>query len=280
MAWQEKEARALALLQPLLMQARNPIVLCSFGKDSIVLLHLCLRLRKVPVLFFRFPKFHEKHAHAYKVMTDWDLEVYDAWPSQVQYYQSGTFFEVLHGYQTGEQSFIQLFSGIRARQDHETRYLCAVKDLLCRPLAAGWSYPWDLTIHGHKGSDDPEIGGAGAIANPVSPLGATTLVVPFVDWTDADIWAYIQHYDLPYDRQRYEQQDETTSPDKYPTCYRCLDGAYRGALVPCPMQHEQLIPNIAVDAATHESTRQSLVQRLQYCEVTGAPRTTPNDAHL
>jgi len=280
MAWHDKAERALRLMEPYLLQAQNPVVLCSFGKDSTVLLHLCLRIRKVPVLFFRFAKFHEKHAHAHRVMTEWDLEAYDLWPSRTTYYQSGSFFEVLHGYQTGQQSYIHLFSGIRQRQPSDSRYLCALKDLLYRPLTTQTPYPWDVTFHGHKGTDDPELGRAGSIIRPVSELGDTTLVVPFADWTDDDIWAYIKHYDLPYDRQRYDQRDETVSPDKYPTCYQCLDGAYRGALVPCPLQHGALIPNIAASQTVHEQTRQSLVSTLSYCEVTGAPRTTPNDDHL
>lgn len=276
---QTKIQHALDLLTPPLLSAKNPIVLCSFGKDSIVLLHLCLRIRKVPVLFFRFPKFHEKHAHAHQVMRDWDLEVYDMWPEQVHYYQSGRFFEVLHSYPTGQHGHIHLFSGIRERREGEDRYLCAVQDLLQRPKALS-DYPWDLTIHGHKGTDDPEMGASGAIVNPVSQLGGTTLCVPFVDWTDEDIWAYIKYYNLPYDTARYDAKNETTSPDKYPTCYRCLDGDYRGALVPCPKLHNTLIPNQAVDQATHAAFRQSLLATMFYCEVQGDGRTTPNDTHL
>lgn len=275
----QKVDQALALLTPELMQAKNPVVLCSFGKDSIVLLHLCLRIRKVQVLFFRFAQFHEKHQHAYQVMRDWDLDVFDMWPETTTYYQSGSFFEVLHGFPTGNGGYIHLFSGIRARREGETRYLCTVDDLLNRPMALS-SYPWDVTIHGHKGTDDPELGERGTIVAPVSQLGGTRFVVPFIDWTDEDIWAYIKHYNLPYDKQRYDARDETTSPDKYPTCYRCLDGDYRGALVPCPRRHDTLIPNRAVDQATHKSTRDRLIQLAHYCEVTGAPRTTPNDAHL
>jgi len=276
---QAKTQQALALLSPHLLAAKNPIVLCSFGKDSIVLLHLCLRIRKVPVLFFRFPKFHEKHAHAQRVMRGWDLEAYDMWPEQVHYYQSGRFFEVLHSYPTGGNAHIHLFSGIRERQEGESRYLCAVQDLLQRPVASS-TYPWDVTIHGHKGTDDPEMGASGAIVQPVSQLGGTTLVVPFVDWTDEDIWAYIKYYNLPYDEARYDAKQETTSPDKYPTCYRCLDGAYRGALVPCPKLNEALIPNMAVDQQAHAEFRAQLLSTMSYCEVRGDGRTTPNDAHL
>ena len=278
------ERQALALIGAQLRTAVRPVVLCSFGKDSLVLLHLCLRLRKVPVIFFRFPKFHEKHAHALRVMQDWDLEVFDLWPRLVTEYQHGDFFEVLHHYHLGNDAqskpgLMALFSGIRARLEGETRYLCAVDDLLDRPKSHGNDYPWDVTMLGHKGTDDPEIGSMGPIVQSVSQLGSTRLVVPFIDWSDHHIWDYIRKYDLPYDRQRYEEKDETVSPDKYPTCYRCLDYRQLGESVDCP-KHGYSIPSIARSADDHEVFRQALVGAIAYCDITGPPRSTENVAHL
>lgn len=275
----KKETQALALIGEQLRTAVNPIVLCSFGKDSLVLLHLCLRFRKVPVLFFRFAKFHEKHAHAYRVMQQWDLEVFDMWPRTATEYQHGDFFEVLHGYPTGPGGVLFLFSGIRARREDETRYLCTVDDLLLRPKAQLQDYRWDCTFHGHKSSDDPEVGAMGPIVKPVSQLGTTRLVVPFIDWSDADVWDYIKKYDLPYDRQRYDERDETVSPDRYPTCFKCLDTRHLGEIVHCP-KYQQPIRNLARSEAEHETFRHAVVGAMQYCEVTGDPRDTENTAHL
>lgn len=279
MTFDEKEAQALDLIKQQLARAQRPVVLCSFGKDSIVLLHLCLRFRKVPVLFFRFPKFHEKHVHALTVMQAWDLEVYDLWPMRTMDYQHGEFFEVLHGYHTGAGGTLWLFSGIRKRRDEEPRYLCGMEDLLCRPVARDYQYPWDATFHGHKGTDDPELGAVGSIVRPVSQLGDTQLVVPFVEWTDDDIWTYIHKYDLPYDHRRYDERDETVSPDKYPTCYRCLDSQLAGQVVTCP-KYGQPIPNVARTPEQHAAFRQALVDAAVYCEVSGEPRSTENVAHL
>ena len=103
---EEKEAEALEIIGEQLALAKNPVVLCSFGKDSIALLHLCLRFKKVPVLFFRFAKFHEKHRHALSVMQAWDLEVYDLWPETVTEYQHGEFFEMLHGYRVKDRKSV------------------------------------------------------------------------------------------------------------------------------------------------------------------------------
>lgn len=278
MLTQTKEQQALALIEAQLATARTPIVACSFGKDSIVLLHLCLRIKKVPVLFLRFAKFHEKHAHALSVMQAWDLEAYDLWPTRTMDYQHGEFFEVLHGYSTGQGGVIWLFSGIRKRREAEPRYLCAVDDLLLRPCAQDYGYPWDVTFHGHKGTDDPELGAVGAIVQPVSQLGGTRLVVPFVDWTDADIWDYIRRYDLPYDRKRYDERNESVSPDKYPTCFKCLDGNESNTVL-CP-KRERLMETLRRTPVQHAEFRESLIAAAGYCEVTGAPRSTENVEHL
>jgi hypothetical protein len=274
-----KEQQAIELIGAQLRLSVSPIVLCSFGKDSLVLLHLCLRISKVPVLFFRFAKFHEKHQHALNIMKLWDLEVYDLWPRTATEYQHGSFFEVFHGYSTGSDGVLFLASGLRERKEGESRYLCAIDDLLLRPKAQRHDYPWDVTFHGHKGTDDPEFGTLGEIVNPVSQAGGTRLVVPFIHWSDEDIWSYIRKYDLPYDRQRYDARDESVSPDKYPTCFRCVDLRSMGEMVDCP-KFERPLLNIARPESEHVAFREAVVQALTYCEVSGEPRSTPNDAHL
>ena len=278
-AWYDKERAALTLIRAQLAIAERPIVLCSFGKDSIVLLHLCLRIRKVPVLFFKFAKFHEKSAHALSVMQAWDLEAFDMWPTTVDDYQHEQFFEILHGYRTGPDHYIYLASGIRKRRDDDTRYLCAVSDLIGRPRSFDHTYPWDVTFLGQKGTDDIEFCQSAPIVNPVTPMGLTRGVVPFVDWTDEDIWRYIHRYDVPYDRSRYDQRNEATSPDKFPTCYHCLDSSLAGRLVLCP-KHETLIPNIAKSPEDHEHFRRTVLNKLHYCEASGDARSTENVAHL
>lgn len=276
--FEEKEYSALALIGDQLSKAQRPIVLCSFGKDSIVLLHLCLRFRNVPVLYFKFPKFHEKSDHAFKVAKDWDLEVFDMWPTTVDDYQHGEFFEILHGYRTGPNNFLYLASGIRKRRDEEGRYLCAIDDLIGRPRSFDHTYQWDVTFHGQKGTDDIEFGASAPITQPVSELGRTRLVVPFTDWTDADIWTYIRKYDVPYDRARYDLANEATSPDKFPTCYRCLDNTL-GAVVDCPKAQASLV-NLSKTPAEHERFRQGLIEQLHYCQVEGDARVTENTYHL
>src|ERR1039458_10789398 len=56
-----------------------PIVMCSFGKDSIALSHLVRSMghNKIPILFHRDPWFAEKYEFADKLIRDWQLTVFD-----------------------------------------------------------------------------------------------------------------------------------------------------------------------------------------------------------
>ncbi len=274
-----KETTALALIEPQLTNALNPIVLCSFGKDSLVLLHLCLRIKKVPVLFFKFAQYHNKYTHALEVIKQWDLEVYDYWPQAVQEYQHGDYFEVLHSYSTGGNGFIHLFSGVRERTSNESHYLCAVEDLLLRPKAQAHDYPWDVTFHGHKGTDDPELGESVSITNTTVQLGNTKAVIPFVDWSNKDIWDYIHKYDLPYDTTRYNRVDKTSNPDEYPTCFKCIDTRIAGQMITCP-KYNKPIQNIAKPERYHQQLRSTLLTSVTYCDVKGASRSTPSNSHI
>ncbi len=279
-----KERAALACIDTHLCQAVRPIVLCSFGKDSIVLLHLCLRIRKLPVMCFRLSRFHEKHDHGHEVMKTLDLEVFEGLPSNVVEFYHGDFFEFMHIYRTGydqitgQPGCIVLSTGTRPRTEQDERYFCGWDDLMMRPKGL-MEWPWDVTFHGQKSTDDVEIGQMGKITKTSMACGNTRLVWPLHDWTDADVWEYIEKHDVPYDRHRYVDKDTTSSPDSYPTCATCLDPRTQGEEVWCP-KVGHVIPSRARSQEDMERTRQDIIAATGgYLEVKGDARTTPNLAH-
>ena len=279
----DKEHAALEIIESVLPQARSPIVLCSFGKDSIVLLHLCLRIRKIPVMYWRSSKFHEKHKQAHKVSLLWDLEMYDTWPLMTFDYANEQYFEVLHVYGAGRDArgklgILVMNTGVRPH-DGESRFLCARDDLLGTPRLALSAWPWDVTFHGHKSLDPPEIGETAHITQPIATVGGTVTVCPLHDWSDADIWDYIKRHDVPYDSKRYDEGCKEESPDSYPTCWNCRDPKFRGQDVWCP-KSEAMMPSEARTQSAMDADRNALLGYLEYCEVTGDPRTTPHLEHL
>lgn len=279
---ENKEQDALALIGDVFRQATNPISLCSFGKDSIVVLHLCLRHQKVPVMCWRLARFHEKHQQQHHVAKLWDLEVYDTWPVLTYDYANKGFYEVLHVYglgrdKTGTLGIMCMTTGIADRID-ESRFMCAKDDLLGRPKVIEGIWPWDVTFHGQKSSDPGEFSATASIIQPLSLLGNTVLVCPLHNWTDEDVWAYIHRYNIPYDRQRYEEGRKANSPDSYPTCWNCRDPRHRGESVWCP-KYEKTMTSEARSQEEMDRDNNLLNQSLKYCEVAGAPRTTTNTAH-
>lgn len=258
--------RAVDCIATQALQAERPIVLSSFGKDSMVLLDLCRQVTRMPVLFFvqEAQTFPEKYAHAWSVIQAWDLECYSLPPQWTIGLQHGATFDVYQGYGSPQTGTIVLSLGARPRRLGEDRFLCAA-ELIRRPVEAVTDYPWDVTFLGHKACDAVPM--ADQIETdhqtPITQMGRTRMVLPLWDWTDADVWAYIRARNLPYDRQRYEAQDETVNPDRFPTCAACLDPQTIGRQVYCPLAGKE-IPSQAHPVEWHDAMRTQLLGAVRY----------------
>lgn len=269
-----KEESALEIIREGIKGSLRPIAFCSFGKDSIVMLHLIFRVRKVPIVFIRHHKFQEQFEHANRVALEWDLEVYNLMPCDITDYQQGDHFDILELYRSGPTERMLMGSGIRPYDPErdKDRYFCAAEDLLLRPKAYVSDYPWDVTFNGHKACDNIHIADSVDQMQPIRQGEATRMVFPLHDWSDDDVWAYIRDNDLPYDRRRYDQGIESVNPDRMPTCYRCMDVKLRGQQVPCPKYGRDIL-NIAKSQEEHDALKLRLVNSFNYCRPVGSGMT-------
>lgn len=248
-----KTAAARALLERAFAEFRRPAVMCSFGKDSMVALHLALSVRAdLPVICHREPFFPEKYRFANQVIEDWGLTVYD-WPpakTALQVNSAGD-YEVVNSYDCGGGRFCELPTGIVEPQPGRP-YLCGLRDLVLKPRGR-FDYPWDLVVHGHKSADvDPFHGPVPLAADLGLNLGgAASPLFPLRDWSDSDVWDYHEAHGLPIHTDRYERApeggwreraDKTLNPDYFPSCMACL--AREGGPVFCPRLGCE-VPNMA-----------------------------------
>src|SRR5215469_287012 len=61
-----------------------PVLFCSFGKDSLTLLHLLLsRKIRIPIIYYTDPWFPRKNAFANRVIENFELEVHNYPPAKV-----------------------------------------------------------------------------------------------------------------------------------------------------------------------------------------------------
>lgn len=246
----EKVEAAIALIKEQSALHHHPVVMSSFGKDSMVLLSLIGKADlKFPIIFHSEPFEPKKYEFSNRVIAANNYSVYDWPPFEMQVIERGKHFEVVNRHQVAAARFDYLPIGIREPRANES-FLCGLRDLYMKPTG-GFIFPWDLVFIGHKSSDvDPILGPVPLPHDVVND--EFTAAFPLRYFTDADIWAYTVRENLPINRGRYdtkdsfkEKDDISTNPDWFAVCTRCMrKSEVEGAEVDCPKQGLK-IPNVS-----------------------------------
>jgi Phosphoadenosine phosphosulfate reductase family len=231
---------AQELIRQVILTYHKPIVMSSFGKDSMCLLDLIERTGEtLPILFHREPCQPSKYAFANSIIEQRGYTVHDYPPISTQVVKNGDKMDIVSRYQVGEKAFTWLGRGIRKPEPGKP-FLCGLKDMYDKPVGL-FKYPWDVALVGHKNSDVDSILGPIPLkfdikANP----GACDFAYPLRHFTDADVWEYIEKFDVPYNQKRYNKEngykdfpDITFNNDYYLACVKCMDRD-EAEVVDCP----------------------------------------------
>jgi hypothetical protein len=235
MTWQDKAKSTLEFCETQIREYAHPVLYCSFGKDSMVLLHLMYSNGiRMPVVYYRDPWFPRKNRFANLIIDSYLLECHDYPPLRVSEYS------------IGPASVAALFNNTIEYQDgdDEKEFLCGV-NFLMRPCG-NFNYPWDVGFVAHKSCDTDQIYGVIPLHSEIVYRDeGPDFVFPLKEWTHEDVWDYTAHYQVPIQADRYdvlnrtEFSDKTFNSDWYPTCIRCVDKRTPGVKVFCPkMQRE------------------------------------------
>jgi hypothetical protein len=227
--------------------AGKAVLFCSFGKDSMVLLHLIRQVLParelnchaypLPVIYHRYPYFPAKHEFADEITRSWTLEVYDFPPLHCGVKCNESRLELVARYQLGK-SAIDLPINTEAPIPRRS-YVCGL-EWLKRPKTAGSQFPWETVFIGHKTSDvDPYEGPVPIKYDQTKSMDAgVNLVFPLRHWTDGDVWDYIEEHHVPYDKRRYQDRaelaDKWLNPDYVNACTACIDPRSKARTVMCP----------------------------------------------
>jgi 3'-phosphoadenosine 5'-phosphosulfate sulfotransferase (PAPS reductase)/FAD synthetase len=273
----EKALRAVSLVEAFLRKAAEdggrPCVMTSFGKDSMVLLHVvgqaCERtgVRMPDCVCFREPFDARKYRFAHRMAEFLGLRVYDWRPSATAMQQAGDEFEVQNYYRWGQHGAMTCPTGIVPPEEGQ-EFLCAVDDLLMKPLAPPIDGPWTHFLIGHKGSDaDPIYGGdAGTRVEWRMVPGAGEFLFPLRDFTDDDIWDLSELEQIPQNGDRYQGREQNmddlrANPDFFHACTRCLDRRPEaGRFVTCPKRGGATVENISSRVAWADQSKPSYME--------------------
>ena len=229
-------------ISEILTKYKNPVLFCSFGKDSMVLLHLLLQKNiRIPIIYYRDAWFPKKNAFANRMIESYELEVHDYPPLRISLCTGKEMIALVSEYQSGRNSTIFVLKNTKEFKDGDNpdHFLCGL-NFLMRPCAA-FNFPWDSGLVAHKDCDeDPIFGVVPLHSKIVFRDHGPDYVFPLKDWSHDDVWDYTERFKVPFQADRYdlanrrEWPDKTYNSDYYEVCLRCVDKRIQGQMVWCP----------------------------------------------
>lgn len=240
MTYTKKIRDGFRAIEKALVHHKHPAVLCSFGKDSVLVLAMVRQfIPSIPVIFFRHPFFPKKYRYADQLIQEWNLTVYqDIPPADITLSSGqGDEVEILNHYRFGSGLVSMPVGRSEPREGHR---LCGLDDLVTRPVGS-YNWKWDVVFHGHKNTDrDPIVRDMRLQANLLRDPRICAIQYPVRDFDDREVFEALEFMGVPINEDRYEKidgvwsekADKTLNSDYMPYCDACMrrDGTKS---VPC-----------------------------------------------
>jgi len=191
---------AVEYIRKSLAQAKNPSILVSFGKDSLVLLTLARQvLPNIPIFYFgdKLSKFAES------IIIENDLQVYSYAPADRYLVPNGDGYSLIDEYSFG-QTRVPLISDLKPSEKCELEKLSTVRT----PL---FNWNSDLTLWGYRAEDSHPL--MKATFPQRVEVGATMMDAPLYNWSEQDIFNAIEELRIPYEPEVNEVE----------VCSQCLE---------------------------------------------------------
>lgn len=167
------------VIEQVFAKAKNPALLCSFGKDSLVLLKTVLDMGHKPtILWFR----DHLNLFAEKIIREWDLTILSYAPT-VRYQVDST---VVSEYAVGGAR-LPLLQDI---SEHGKPVGCST--------TPQFNYPFDYSLFGYRKTDCHPL--VSTTFESEFELGPTKMVAPLYDLSDEDVFNLIDELKIPYEK--------------------------------------------------------------------------------
>jgi 3'-phosphoadenosine 5'-phosphosulfate sulfotransferase (PAPS reductase)/FAD synthetase len=221
--------KARNIIRQVLNASEQAAVLCSFGKESLLLLALAREVcPEIQAIWFKAGLTKAQQAFAMRIIRDWDLEVWSWEPTDVYALPNGGGITLVREYAFGERPLPSLL-------DVENGPGC-VLDFPAERTESFYPH-FDTYLIGTRDEDEHPV--LGKDFNPPDgwTLGRGKVFSPLRHLTEAEVWAAIRELGIPYDTERYDRGGK--DPDSYLGCSSCLQ-AGETATVYCPKADERI----------------------------------------
>lgn len=211
--------RARKKLRKALRGARRPVVLSSFGKDSVLLLALAREVRpEVDVLWYKAAADSPARRFAESVIKEWGLTTYGYAPADRYYLPAGRGLALVDEYSVGG-------ARLPVITDVGEGEACGLE--LSPARTPHFGYPWDVSLVGWKEFDSHPVTGPNPFPPDGARVGPTRVYAPLREMTDGEVLDAARAMGLPlYD-----------GPDVLPACTRCVTGE---GTVFCPKERRPI----------------------------------------
>lgn len=207
-------------IRELLAASQSPAVLCSFGKDSLLLLALVREVRSdVPVIWFRDAATPETTKYARRLIREWNLNVYSYHPADVYLLADGEHTSLIQEYSFGEHQVPLVI-------DLEQGEACSLAMFAERTPQL--FLPFDLLLTGFKDADDHWLRGGAEMFQAGLRFGRAQVVAPIRHLTDEQVRAALVELNIPY-----KELD-----DRISVCTACMTGTE--GEVWCPLRRTHI----------------------------------------
>ena len=216
------------------------VLLLSFGKDSLLLLHA---LQEMGVAFdcLWFDALADKKmlAFAERIIARHNLRVYSCSPADSFYARLQEQLYLVEGYSVNGRVIPALVAV------DETGAACGLTSRLTH--ATQPVNTWTVAISGAKHGDYTKFGGA---ERPALEQSGLRVLTPLWDWTDVDVWRAIKKHGIETDAAQYVRHEYDA--DQVSLCTRCF--TTEGA-VTCPLTGGEIEGQLAVQPHHAEFVR-------------------------
>lgn len=263
-----KEEKSLEIISKAIDRSSHPIAMCSFGKDSMVMMHLIRKVKwDIPILNLREVLWSKQYEFDNKIIDAWNLKVHTFPP---------TITDII--YKDGYIDGVAVYLGYNGALIYNAVELiegsgmgCALDDIVTRPRVQSYTYLWDATFIGTKGCDTDSIFGSLGYRHPKLNFGGGSMMYPIIDWTDEDIWEYTERESIPYNDKKYDKDnnyaefEDKSYNNNYLTCCTSCIHPDKDNIVYCK-RDDNMIKNVGkyIDYKKDYNTIKSVIEEGQH----------------